>query len=160
MKKSVLLFTLAAFIASCGDDDEKPSYNFKNQNVAGKIGNVTWQFGDGYAERIGIGDDTELHINLFTAVEGRGCDLSPSGDEVLFAVPHTVGVHRLHFDVNDWENSIAVTLFEEATFKNNTATEGAIEILSITDTEVVGRIDAFKDDKNAINGNFTVTICQ
>ena len=66
----------------------------------------------------------------------------------------------LKFDFNDLEGSRTVTLFDDEEVMNVIATEGAVEITSVTDTHVTGRIDARADEDNFINGNFTVPLCQ
>lgn len=160
MKKiPLLLIGLSAIVLSCGDD-EKPAYSFKNQDLSGKIGNAAWEYGDGYAEIYGMENDSQLQIDLFIEVDGEGCDVIPEGNEVLFTVPNKVGVYKLKADLNDLENSLVVNLFEEETTMNHLASRGAIEILSITESQVTGRIDATVDDANLINGSFTVSICQ
>jgi hypothetical protein len=40
------------------------------------------------------------------------------------------------------------------------AKRGAIEITNVSSTSVSGRIDAYADDNNYINGNFEVLICK
>ncbi|HEX5171373.1 MAG TPA: hypothetical protein VFW11_19485 [Cyclobacteriaceae bacterium] len=153
------IVSLAVIISSCGDDEE-PAYSFKNQNLSGKIGNAAWEFGDGYAEIFGMGDDSQLQFDLFIELDGEGCNVIPVGNEVLFSVPKKVGVYKLKADLSDMENSLFVNLFEEETTGHNLASKGAIEILTITETEVTGRIDASLDEMNTINGNFAVNICQ
>lgn len=160
-KLSLFAISLAALISSCGDDEnEKPSYSFKNQTLSGKIANTSWTFGDGYAEIYGTGDDSELYIDLFVDVDGEGCDILPEGDQVFFSIPNKVGVYKLKFDLNSMENSQTVTLFEDEEFMNSIATEGAVEITAITETTISGKIDATVDAENNVNGNFTVNICQ
>lgn len=160
MKKiHLLLFGLSAIILSCGDD-EKPSYSFKHQDLSGKIGNVAWQYGDGYAEIYGMENNSQLQVDLFIELDGEGCNVLPEGDEVLFTVPNKIGVYKLKADLNDLENGHFVNLFEEKNTMNHLAARGAIEILSITESKVTGRIDATFDDESFINGNFTVGICQ
>jgi hypothetical protein len=66
----------------------------------------------------------------------------------------------LKFELNDFENSVVVNLFEEEGYVNNLASTGAVEILSISETQVSGRIDARIDDESFVNGNFTVNICK
>src|SRR5690606_40977769 len=59
-----------------------------------------------------------------------------------------------------WRAAEPVTLFDDEEVMNVIATEGAVEITSVTDTHVTGRIDARADEDNFISGNFTVALCQ
>jgi len=161
MKKvSILILSVTAILFSCGGDDENPSHSFKNQNLSGKIANISWTYGDGYAEIYGTGEDSEIYIDMFVDVDGEGCDIIPEGDQVFFSVPNKVGVYKLKFDLNNPEASQTITLFEDEEVMNSVATEGAIEITAITESSISGRIDAKVDAENNVNGNFTVNICQ
>lgn len=151
-------FTLCAIVAtsifSCKDDAETPSYSFKNQDASGKIGNVAWTYADGYADIF----EGEIDVDLFLTQDGaEGCDVSSvDGDRVFFYIPNEVGVHRLNLSLED---GLTVTLFDDEEFMNYVAAEGAIEIVSVSDTEVTGKIDARVDGETFINGNFTVSLC-
>lgn len=77
---------------------------------------------------------------------------------MFFTVPNEVGLYKLSFDLGSFSGQ-TVTLFDQQTVLNTIATTGAIEILTITDTEVTGRVDARADKDNFVNGNFTVSFC-
>lgn len=152
---------LCLLFASCSSsEDEAPAYNFTNQDLAGVIEGVSWTYGDGYADVTGEGENAKLHVTLLLPSEGEGCDILADGDRTMFSFPRYAGLHILKFDYNDVENSRTVTLFDDEETMNVIATQGAVEITSITDTEVKGRIDARADDDNFVNGNFTVPLCQ
>lgn len=157
---SLLLIFSLAILFSCKDEEEKPTHTFKNQNLSGKIGNISWTFNDGYADVYGIDEQSQVSVDLFMeAEEGEGCSALAKGNEVLFTLPNKVGLYLLKFELNDFENSVVVNLFEEEGYVNNLATTGALEITAISDTQVSGRIDARIDDASFVNGNFTVDIC-
>jgi hypothetical protein len=161
MRASSFLILSLAILLSCNDEVEKPSHNFKNQNLSGKIGNTSWTFNDGYADVYGIDEDSQVSFDLFQeAEEGEGCSALSKGNEVLFTLPNKVGLYLLNFELNDFESSIVVNLFEEDGYVNHLASTGAVEITSISETQVSGRIDAKIDDKSFVNGNFTVNICK
>jgi hypothetical protein len=76
-----LFVVLAVSVVSCKDDDDaKPSYNFKDQDVQGKIGNESWTYVDGYA----LAD--EFFVITLTLEEAEtGCNISvPEKDRVAF----------------------------------------------------------------------------
>ena len=166
MKKGffiVVMITLVTFIAislsSCGDD-AKPSYNFHDQDVSGKIGNLAWEYADGYATIYGEDEDATLSISLFLAQTDQGCNVFiPEGDEVFFSLPLKTGLYKLKFNLSDMENSRTVTLFEDGTTTNHIASEGAVEITSISETQLSGKIDARVNKENSVNGKFSVSIC-
>lgn len=155
-----LLFSSTALLMSCSDDDEKgPSYSFKNQDLQGKIEGGSWTYADGYVETTTLEGVESLSVNLMlTQVDGACETFSVEGDQVLFTVPNEVGVYKLNFDLGSFSGQV-VNLFDTETTLNTFATKGAIEILTVTDTEVTGRIDARADKDNYVNGNFTVSFC-
>jgi len=155
-----LFFSLTALVASCSDDDEKgPSYSFKNQDLQGEIEGDNWTYADGYVETTTLEGVESLSVNLMLTQADGACEtFSVEGDQVFFTVPNEVGVYKLKFDLSTFSGQ-TVTLFDTETVLNTIATEGAIEILTITDTEVTGRVDARYDKTNYVNGNFTVSFC-
>lgn len=152
------VFVLTLLLA-CGDDDDKNSYSFKNQDLSGKIEGASWVYADGFVETGTYEDEEILDITLTLEQEDPICEtLFQEGDRVFFFVPNAVGIYKLYFDLDSFDGQV-VTLFDDEQTLNTIATKGAIEILTITDTEVTGRIDARADGKNHINGNFTVSFC-
>lgn len=151
-----LLIVLTASLVSCkdDDDDEKPSYSFKDQEAQGKVGNEDWTCIDGYAT-----NDQFFVITLTLEEDGTGCGISaiPARDNVSFITELETGVYLL----GTGSTIYSVTLTDADDLSNHhVALEGAIEITSITDTFVSGRLDARLDDGNYVNGNFSVPICK
>jgi hypothetical protein len=146
-----LLFSIVVLsFTSCGsDDDEKPSYEFKDQDAIGKIENEEFIYDDGYADYI---DEPEMRITITEAQTGDICTEMPEGNTVSFYVASSEGLTKLG-------NDHTITFFQPIGSHNIIATEGAVEIIEITDTHVSGRIDARFDNETYINGNFTVTRC-
>ena len=151
MKKLWVVFAVVAI--GCGKDDPKPSYEFKNQTASGKIEGVAWTFVEGRAEDNG----DNISIDLMLEQSEAPCEIFGfgEGDVVFFTIPNAVGLYKLQMGAN----SQTATLFDEDDFLNVIAVDGAIEILTITTTEVTGRLDVRSDSNNFINGNFTVTLC-
>jgi len=156
----LVLVMLTSLAISCSDDDESgPSYNFEDQNLQGKIDGEDFILGDGRGE-ISFFEDDQLSIDLYHSDEPEdACDvLNSDFVYAFFTIPDEVGIYELFLDLENFEGQ-TVTLFNPDGTLNNIATEGAVELTSITDTEVSGRIDARMDDDNFINGNFTVEFC-
>jgi hypothetical protein len=155
MKRYYSPLALVALIAltSCGGDDEaSPSYKFKDQTAQGKINDEAFSYGDGYADV----ETDEIRITLTLPQTEDICDIMPEGNTVTFYVDNEVKLSKLSFNPNSFEGQ-TVTLYDGTT--SHIATQGAIEILSVTDTEVTGRLDARSDSETYINGNFTVQRC-
>jgi hypothetical protein len=155
MKKLIIL--LAILTMGCDKDDPKPAYEFKNQTATGEIEGESWVFVEGKAEDAG----ENLSFDLMLDQAEAPCDIFgfPEGDVVFFTIPNAVGLYKLKFSLSGGTDILTATLFDVEGTLNVVATEGAIEILSITDTQVTGRLDIRSDEDNYINGNFTVTLC-
>lgn len=155
MNKHILVLLAMITLLSCGGDDDK-KYKFKDQNLSGKIGGSAWTFADGYSDI----DGGMADITLTLEQDGEGCDMGmPEGNRVFFYVPAAPGLYPLQWDMGSSSDIQTVTLLEVDGYINHIATEGAIEILTITETAITGRIDAHLDGDNTINGNFAVDIC-
>lgn len=159
--KILALFLFIAFACSKKEEAPAPAYEFKNQDVSGKINSVAWTYVDGYADvsSASSGSEPKVDVELVLAQPKKGCDIvSVSGNQVFFFLPAKVGLYPLSFNLSGGA-SYTATLFEKATTLNIIAGTGAIEILTLTNTEITGRIDARSDDKSFVNGNFKVAIC-
>lgn len=164
MNKFIFLFTiLIGFtVVSCKKDDPDPaSYSFIDQNAQGKIGNENWEVQNGFADA--EPSDNTLRLTMVQTTGVDGCSIMPDGNQVFFYVPKAIGVYKLNFDINNWESeeNQTVTLYRDSDGMNFIASKGAIEILSISDNLVTGRMDARaeSEDDTFVNGNFSLTIC-
>jgi hypothetical protein len=152
---SLFVLTVALGLTACGgDDDNSPSYKFKDQNAQGKINNTAFDYADGFADV----DDEEIRVTLTLEQSGDICANMPEGNTVFFTVDNELKVTKLNFNLSTWEGQ-TVTLFQDEGTLSVLATKGAVEILSVTETEVTGRLDARADSDSYINGNFTVQRC-
>ncbi|MEP0984143.1 hypothetical protein [Ekhidna sp.] len=162
----LLLFLGAALIltfTSCGSDDEDPGggYEFIDQNLQGIIDGIPFEFGEGTFES-SFFTEGAISLDLYDSNEefDNVCEFIGFGDQVkiFFEVTDEVGLYELSFDLNSFSGQ-TITLFNPEGSVNNIATIGAVEILSITDTQLTGRMDARMDAENSVNGNFTVVFC-
>ncbi|UXX80457.1 hypothetical protein N7E81_05005 [Reichenbachiella carrageenanivorans] len=166
---SVVLFACLVLISfSCSEDEDggsDSSYEFKEQVAQGTINDKDWTLGSGYASS---SSNDRLSINLFGKDFETPCDVfSDRGVLIFFTLDNKVGVTELKFDFDDLDNSKTATFLDPDAGGdfgplNIIATEGAIEILSVTDSEVKGRLDIRNggDNTSSVNGNFTIDICQ
>ncbi|MEP5613312.1 MAG: hypothetical protein ABJP45_13755 [Cyclobacteriaceae bacterium] len=159
---TLLLSFSLLFLMSCSKDDESdgPSYDFVNQNAQGTIDGISFTFAAGTAEKSNDGEDLSVDFYDITEELTDVCDFFGLGESVtvFFTIPNAVGLYELSFDLSSFDGR-TVTLFNPDTFLNIISSEGAVEILSITETQVTGRIDARADD-SFVNGNFTLEICE
>ena len=165
LKSILLTFVLLSvvFITSCGSDDESgPSYAFIDQNLQGIIDGISFEskggtFSEGF-------DTGTLSVRIYDVSEtDEVCDIfGGESVSIIFSIPETVGLYELFIDLDAFEGQ-TVTLVnpngEDGIPQNNIATIGAVEILSVSDTEVKGRMDATLDAQNTVNGNFSLSSC-
>jgi hypothetical protein len=160
--KMLSLFLFVAFACSKTEETPTSTYEFKNQDVTGKINSVAWTYADGYADvsSSSSGSEPKVRVNLVLAQPKKACDIfMVTGNQVVFSLPAKAGLYKLSFNLNGGTGYTA-TLLENATIPNNLiASDGAIEILTLTSTEITGRMDARYDETSFVNGNFKVTIC-
>lgn len=143
-------------LTSCGDDDSGPAYSFDDQDLQGEIQGQDWVYLDGEAEESFFFDD-QMSIELIQEEIEQACGLFYSLESsVFFSVPYEEGLFELNLSGT---TSQTVTLYVPDETLNIIATGGAVEILSISETEISGRIDARYDEDNFINGNFTIPFC-
>lgn len=158
-----MLIGLSILIFSCGDDDDDgPAYDFKDQTATGSINGKSWTFVSGRAD---ISDGT-ISIDLSADSDAVPCTtFSFDGPYIFFYIDNEIGVTELKFDFDDLDNSKTATFYDpdEGDFGLNIiAVEGAIEILSVSESEVTGRLDIRdgNDNSSSVNGTFTVEICE
>lgn len=161
MKKLILLLgILSGFIISCGGDEsnDDPTYSFADQDLQGLIDGQPFFIGFGSATESSFNNE-QFSIKIYDQDEDvtNVCEFFGFGNEVsiLFEIPESVGLYPLSFS----QVSQTVTLFNPVEVLNVIASDGAVEILTITNEVVTGRIDAYFDDQNNVNGYFTVDIC-
>lgn len=153
--KSILkieLIFIALFVFSCGDDENE--YSFKNQDLSGKIGGDSWTYEDGFIDEFTFEGKDFLSSNLTLTQDGSVCEVDLEGNYIYFGAPKKVGVYKL----KGGNERIFLVMNNNHTASFD-ANKGAIEILSITETQVTGRIDARFNGNNFVNGNFTVSFC-
>lgn len=152
-----LVVLTIGLLTSCSDDDENsPKYEFIDQNLQGTINGASFTLGDAIVEI----SNGELSIELFSSLETEsGCDIFfGEYSSIFFDTPNEIGIKELSFDFSSFDGQ-TITLFDPDGNVNIIATEGALEIVSITETTVSGKIDARAGDGDFVNGNFTATFC-
>lgn len=158
-KISLLLMILSSTgLFSCGNDGgvpepDFPEYHFVDQPLQGKIEGQPWAFIAGKmkpGQPVNIFSYHNVLISDDTCTTSSQYHISHSATEVE---PKLYGVGPYYLNVN-FVNT-------QTTGETITANRGAIEIISIDyDNNLLhGRMDAFYDSSNYVNGNFTIKIC-
>lgn len=151
--------------ASAKKDDGSCKYNyqysFKTHTAQGKINGKAWEMKAGGAE-VDFWDSTDITIDLFNTDTFSVCDAFISqATKVIATLPKELGVREFKFSFSDPAAQTATLIYyEETTPFNIIAIDGAIELMSIGDSVITGRIDAYVDEDNYVNGVFTLDFCQ
>ena len=154
------VITLSLFTFSCSkDDDTLPPYFFLDRNLQGEIDGQNFTLGFGAARYYDI-NKSEFYIDLYD-VDEEGtdpCNIYSKEVKATFTVPAKVGLYPLRFRLKPDDQT--VILYNPEKSLNIIVALGAIDIISISETEVVGRLDARESGPSGINGNFRIPICQ
>ncbi len=151
-------------LTSCNDDNDDGStgHSFLDQNMSGMIDGISFNFKAGSAD-IEMEENT-MDLDFFDVNEENDgsddfCGFFGFGEnvKVFFFIKNEVGLYNL--ELNTDLTGQTVTLFNPDGAQNFISADGAVEILSISETEVKGRIDAKFDKENFVNGNFTLSVC-
>jgi hypothetical protein len=151
--RTILPFFVSLFLSSC--NEVKPAYQFKDQPVSGMINSKEWTMVSGVARSSLTASDT-LRIGLFDMLPEQDCSYSISETGILFDVPDREGIYRLK---GSFTHMQSVTLYDG--LSQFVALSGAIEISLIDriNGRLEGKIDATYDNKNRVNGVFTIDYC-
>jgi len=153
MKKFALLIALFSMIVSCSSDDSGDGTGgITDSPVSGKLYGQDFNLGGGKAsidEFFG-----EEMIEIWLTSENLGCETPGlSGFPISIYVPKAEGTHTSGVSVTyrDTESSDYISL----------ATGNTVEIISLTETQVIGKIkSASTTTDNNIEGKFEIEICQ
>ncbi len=160
------LFSTLSFTACGGDDGDDPEPEdtcvpeFASAVATGSFMGTAYTIVEGTAEE-DFADANNYRFNLYgEAVMGDPCDgfnFDKPKLSIIFSIPKEVGVYNLGVAAGN------TVTFNDATVVNEVnadiATCGGVEILSVTATEITGRIDAFANSTSDLNGTFTVALC-
>ena len=149
------MLVAASLLVSCGGSDDSTDAvvkdGFANTPVSGTVYNKTFTVGGGKARSISLNGTESLYIHLTpAAIDCDATDLGP----IWITVPAAVGTYT-----PATKGTLQFQDKESDGFEG--ATDAEIEIISITDTKVIGRVKAsgFYEGENDINGTFSVQYC-
>jgi hypothetical protein len=160
--QNILSVAVIVFFISCNSSDDAVSVEvegFKDQNLQGSIDGISWQAASGRAKTNSFSGD-KYWINIIDKTLADPCsEFNFEGDRVFFSVPMEVGLYPIEISSNA-DDRQTVTLFKSSESLNIIATVGAVEVLTLTDDFMTGRIDAVGGLGSFVNGNFSVPICK
>lgn len=160
---AMVLFSTLSLVSCNSDDDAEPedecSPEFSASVATGSFMGDTFTFVQGTADE-NFADSTEFRITLYgETVTGDACDgfnFDKPPLSIIFSVPMEVGLYELGLNYT--------VTFNDASVVNEVNAEiaicGAVEILTVSDTEVTGRIDADASEDSKLNGTFTLERCE
>lgn len=154
MKKIALLIAMFFAVASCSSDDSGDSNGggITDNKVSGKLYGSDFTLGGGKASLIEFSGVESVQI-LLTA-QDIGCETFGSSDfPITIFTPKAVGTHTA---------GVSVTFRDtESTDYISVGSGNTLEIISVTDTQIVGKIRAASSSTdNHIEGKFEISICQ
>lgn len=158
LKQNTFLLLSLALLISCGGESG-PSYDFKDQNLQGQVNGKDWSMNSGSAS-METQNSNEYIINLSDVIITDPCAiLNFDSNQMLFNIPNKIGLYELNLDSETGEG-LSVSFIDGDSETITFFVDGVVELLSITDDQVMGRIDINEGSGNSLNGNFTATLCQ
>ena len=136
------------------NDPEPFDPSFEDQDLLARINGLDWAYVYGIASPRDNGE--KLFIQLSPVEPTAPCRLVSGEDKVMFSVPAEVGEHELAFG----KSTVTMVEYREGQSPmNHIVVRGVVDLTSIGEDEVRGRMDVGSTEKTWANGNFTVTIC-
>lgn len=175
--KNLTLFIIISALVLLGckkkeEDDPTPTthkVNYNNQVLQGKINGELWMYAQGEVSSSSwdVGEISHYFEIIDTSQSDSCFIISGKRSKVIFHTDDTgkviqPAVHELYINWNTLEGkTITLVSYSETSVDNNIAVEGAYEIISVDTISklVTGKMDAYIDKDNFINGNFTLKYC-
>lgn len=167
--RKLLLATslLATMCVSCVEEDllnedEKESVGyvegFVDEPVEGLIGGMPFKSGEGIFKYFGSRHD-KIRIDLFDNNQITGtsftlCQIGSTSRTVYAIIPNETGIKTYTPGGNE-----GVFIIDQNSYDGGGAEEGQVDIISISETELIGRMNMYFDDENYVNGTFTLSFC-
>lgn len=168
-----LLLMLSILFVGCDTEDEEPDSNgngngngnggdcaaeYIEEPVSGAIFDTDFSEPKGIVEEYALGDD-EYIFRFYIESEGEECEITNEGEGYMINFVLPMEDLEGEYNLGVGEGDYAVTFTQEGEMSATAVTCGGIEITSVTDTHISGRIDAHYDSENTMNGEFTLPIC-
>lgn len=178
----LITFFLPLFFVACTVDDSEEeneiinansnnnttnyTVSYKNQMLSGKIDGKSWTALGGR-----VSSSSTHYFHIADTLSADTCtNFLNQESRVIFSHDNPnntivqLGEHPLVLDWSNTSNNKTITLvrYKNGTPHNTIVDKGAYEILSVDTIKNIinGRMDAFYDDDNFVNGNFELKYCR
>jgi len=140
-------------LAACGGGTSVD--DIADQAPQGKVAGASWTMKSAV-----VTDDGERFSVSLYPIEVMACDSFAQADtHILFSSPKTAGEYPLKLELTDLNGSQTIT-FVTGPGENVIASEGVLNVESVSADKVTIGLLAEADDANTINGKFTTSICK
>jgi hypothetical protein len=146
-----LLVLLGA--VGCGSGSDGGTATIATTPLAGKIGGQSWSLGTGETDSFlstATQFDVSIYSDTFTPCSGQ----SSQENYLSLGVPTAAGDYSINLQ------GPATAVFVVGGSQNLVATSGHLVIDTVTSTTITGGINVSFNGDNAVDGQFTATICQ
>jgi hypothetical protein len=165
LKNALCLFLMLGLVA-CGPKDDKSGGNsnpekrgqieIKTGVLDGVIKGDSWIFLSGSAKKDPFNKD-RYRIDFWETSEVNPCQIffPVSPRNLLSSIPTAIGEYVLGNEIN-----VTFSYEDGQISQNMVATEGKFVIEKIDKNIINGKLVAFFDKKNNVNGAFSLTVCE
>ncbi|MBV6645047.1 MAG: hypothetical protein KI790_06345 [Cyclobacteriaceae bacterium] len=156
----LLALLMVAIVVSCSDDDVAKDSEFIDQVAQGKIKGADFEAGT-YSRA----EEADNQTNLYFSIRDKGAVYdNPCGfhgfdgsGEIRFTVPNQTGLYKLGAESDE---NRKVSLYHSGSNSTTSVSSGSIQITSISEQTISGKIAVTLDEDNTINGNFNAAFCK
>ncbi|MGE0173281.1 MAG: hypothetical protein AB7T49_10860 [Oligoflexales bacterium] len=138
--------------------ESAPTY--ADTNLRGKIWGHAWEFGTGRID--GNSDDSTLSFTLVSSTIGNACEkFILNGDDKL-SVRFDVEARELveeRYPLGLGQKTVSLIEGTDTDGRGSIALQGFFEFIAVDADKVAGKMVAFVDATNVVNGNFEVVRC-
>lgn len=160
--KNVFFALFAVVLTACGGEQRTGGGDFRSapfsdESVAGVISGEPWVFKSGVAQR-SFSNDGTYTLKLWDKKVANPCaEFWGSEKSVMGTIPRGVG----SFEVGMLGDKLSYTLVDgtNGMSMNYIVEGGQLEITKRTASKITGKLKAYFDEENEVNGSFTVEIC-
>jgi hypothetical protein len=152
---------VCACLVGCGSDGDGSSVfagGISGAPLTGKIDNQPWTFVAGQTDAFLSSTGDQYFANLFDMPFSAPCAaLQPQGAtrSIILNLPKTAGHYSLSLQLNQTFSYDDGT----GTSQNDIATIGALDVTEISATTIRGGVRMAYGAKDAVDGQFEITIC-
>ncbi|MEX0797898.1 MAG: hypothetical protein WD025_00535 [Bacteriovoracaceae bacterium] len=167
MKASLLMGFLMLALVGCNQKDgssgdshkrseagHQAVESFERQHLAGEIDGQAWTFVSGKVSP--SHEEGKSYLTLWEADVAHPCQPTEVGARSAVA---KLPIEPSRVELNE-ENKLTLSVFDGEMVRSKEVKEGVLKIRKVAHGQVHGSLLAKYDEKNYLEGTFTVTICE